>query len=182
MTGTAAAPTIAAIADADADAVWAFFERIPVGDRTFFKEPVHDVGTVHRWTSDAGAQRFVARLDGDVVGYVAVIPGVGWSAHVGELRLVVDPGCRRKGVGHRLARHGLAAAVERGLSKVIVEVVSDQTSTIALFTGLGFVAEALLEDHVRDGDGRLNDLIVLAHRPADNWQLLTTVGLDRPLD
>ena len=35
--------------------------------------------------------RMVAIVDGEVVGHVAVIRGVGWCAHVGELRLVVDP-------------------------------------------------------------------------------------------
>ena len=166
----------------DVEQVWAFFARIPEGDRTFFKEPVTGLDTVRGWLGMPGATRVIARLSGAVVGYVAVIPGVGWSSHVGELRLVVDPQVRRSGLGHRLARHGLVAALEQGLTKVVVEVVSDQTSAIALFTGLGFVAEALLEDHVRDADGRLNDLIVLAHRTTDNWQLLSLVGLDEPLD
>jgi ribosomal protein S18 acetylase RimI-like enzyme len=182
MSGHAPTPVISPVSEALVEAVWAFFERIPEGDRTFFKEPVLGIDTVRGWIHVMGASRFVASADDRVVGYVAVIPGVGWSAHVGELRLVVDPEVRRQGLGNRLARHGLVAALEQGLSKVVVEVVSDQTSTIALFAGLGFVAEALLEDQVRDGDGRLNDLIVLAHRPTDNWRLLSTVGLDHPLD
>ena len=179
---TSDVPAIAALTEATADAVWRFFERIPEGDRTFFKEPVLGIETVRGWLGNADAVRALATRGEGVVGYVAVIRGVGWSSHVGELRLVVDPSIRRTGLGHRLARHGLASAIEMGLSKVVVEVVSDQTSAIALFTGLGFMAEALLEDHVRAADGRLSDLIVLAHRIVDNWQLMTAVGLDQPLD
>ena len=40
-------------------------------------------------------------------------------------------------------------ALDAGLTKVVVEVVVEQESTIALFTRLGFRAEALLADHRR---------------------------------
>ena len=56
--------------------------------------------------------------------------------------------------------------------------MAEQVSTIALFQQLGFVAEALLEDHVRDATGRLTDLIVLSNRAADTWATMATVGLD----
>lgn len=164
------------------DAVWSFFETIPAGDRTFFKEPVEGPGTISGWMFDDRASRFLA-VDGDrVIGYLAVIPGIGWSSHVGELRLVVDPTVRRAGLGHRLARHGLAAALRLGLAKVVVEVVSTQESTIGLFTGLGFRAEALLEDHVRDSAGDFADLLVLANRVDDSWTTMAQVGLDAVLD
>ena len=171
------------LAAGDTDAVVAFFDRIPAGDQTFFKEPVEGAATVKAWLADDRSQRLIG-IDGngDVLGYVAVIPGVGWSGHVAELRLVVDPRRRGEGLGRKLATAGLEAAVDAGLSKVVVEVVSEQVSTIALFQQLGFVAEALLEDHVRDASGRLTDLIVLSNRAADTWATMATVGLDTPLD
>lgn len=173
---------ITAFSAADVDDVSAFFQRVPEGDRTFAKEPVTEADTVHAWVDDARALRFVARLGGDVVGYVALFPGIGWSRHVGELRLVVDPGVRRRGIGQQVARHGLRIAVELSLTKVVVEVVAAQESTIALFTRLGFRAEALLEDQVQDPSGNFTDLIVLANRTDADWDLLTTVGLDEQLD
>ena len=68
----------------------------------------------------------------------AVIPGAGWSSHVGEVRLVVDPNRRRGGVGKALARRALVAALEADLRKLVVEVVADQEPAIRLFTELGF--------------------------------------------
>ena len=129
---------IAELTAADIDDVWEFFQKVPEGDRTFFKEPVSERDTVRGWTEANGDRRFVARAAERVVGYVALIPGVGWSRHVAELRLVVDPGLRRQGVGQRLARHTLRVALESGLTKVTVEVIAEQESTIALFTRLGF--------------------------------------------
>jgi ribosomal protein S18 acetylase RimI-like enzyme len=166
----------------DVDDVWAFFQRVPEGDRTLVKEPVTELAAVQAWVGDARALRYVARLDGHVVGYVAVLPGIGWSRHVGEVRLVVDPAVRRRGIGQRLARQALRVAVEASLTKVVVEVVAVQDSTIALFTRLGFRAEALLEDQVQDPSGNYSDLIVLANRTDADWGLLATVGLDEQLD
>ena len=40
---------------------------------------------------------------------------------------------------------------------MVVEVVADQDSTIALFRSHGFDPEALLRDHVRDRSGELRD-------------------------
>ena len=95
---------------------------------------------------------------------------------------MVDPAVRRRGIGQRLARHALRVAVDASLTKVVVEVVAVQDSTIALFTRLGFRAEALLEDQVQDPEGNFLDLIVLANRTDADWAVLTTVGLDEELD
>jgi ribosomal protein S18 acetylase RimI-like enzyme len=174
--------SIERLAEANVDQVVAFFDRLPDGDLTFFKEPVAGERTVRGWLADERGTRLLA-LDGkEVVGYAAVIEGVGWSSHVGELRLVIDPSRRRQGLGHHLAAAALEVALKAGLSKVVVEAVATQDATIALFMKLGFVPEALLEDHVRDASGQLNDLIVLAHRSAETWATLATVGLDEPLD
>ncbi len=172
---------IAELMAADIDDVWEFFQQVPEGDRTFFKEPVSERDTVRGWTEANGDRRFVARGAERVVGYVALIPGVGWSRHVAELRLVVDPGLRRQGVGSASPATGWCR-LDSGLTKVTVEVIAEQESTIALFTRLGFRAEALLEDHVKDPAGRFSHLIILTNRTDLDWSVLETVGLDEPLE
>ena len=112
---------------------------------------------------------------------MAVIPGIGWSDHVGELRLVVDPTRRRNGLGRKLAQLGLVEALRLGLRKVIVEVVTDQEATIQLFDSLGFEGEAMLREHVRNRDGEYRDLLVLAHAAQDMWDLMATTGIDEAL-
>ena len=165
----------------DHEALRAFFLRVPEGDRTFFREDVLAEGVIERWTAGADGERFLAVRDGDVVGYLALVAGVGWSSHVGELRVVVDPTRRRTGVGRALARHGLLVGLDRGLTKLVVEVVADQEPTLAMFSALGFEAEALLRDHVRDGTGQLRDLIVMAHFVEATWDAMRTIGLDDAL-
>lgn len=166
----------------DAKGLRSFFDRIPEGDRTFFKEDVHAADIVPAWVEDTRAKRSVAVGDGEIVGCVAVIPGVGWSSHVGELRLVVDPLRRRQGLGRKLARRGLVDAIRLGLKKIVVEVVADQTPAVAMFQNLGFSAEALLRDYVKDRSGELRDLVLLAHSVDDRSSEMSTLGIDDELE
>jgi ribosomal protein S18 acetylase RimI-like enzyme len=159
-----------------------FCRRIPPGDRTFFKEDVLEGSTVAAWLIDRRGKRFIAvEEDGTVTGYVAIVPGVGWSSHVGELRLIVDPARRRQGLGRELARRGLVEAIGLGLSKIQVELVLDQEGAIAMFQSLGFEPEALLRDQVRDRNGGLHDLILLCHTVNDVWSEMSTLGIDQAL-
>jgi len=158
-----------------------FFRRVPESDHNSFAEDVLRPGVVQGWLDQPGAIR-VCAVEGDrVVGYLAVLPLVGWSAHVGSLRVVVDPAARGHGVGRALARAGLLASLELGLTKTVVEVVVDAVPAIAMFEALGFEPEALLRDHVRDKGGELHDLVLLAHDVDGTWSAMATAGLDEAL-
>lgn len=162
----------------DRDAMERFLLRIPEGDRTFFKENVDDREVVDAWVRP-GAARSVA-VDGDaVIGYVAVVPLQGWSSHVGEVRVIVDPERRGRGIGRALARHAVLQALELGLTKMVVEVVADQEPTIAMFRSHGFDPEALLKDHVRDAGGELRDLMILAYAVEDRTRRWPRSGSQR---
>jgi RimJ/RimL family protein N-acetyltransferase len=160
----------------DRDAVARFLRRVPEADRTFFKEDVQDPTVVRAWINP-GPARVVAVEDGEVVGSVSVVPLHGWSSHVGEVRLIVDPGRRGQGIGRELARRAVLEALELGLKKVVVEVIAVQEPTIAMFRSLGFEPEALLTDHVRDRGGELRDLMVLSHSVEEQWSAMVTAGI-----
>ena len=156
-----------------------FLDGLPEGDVTFIKEDVRDPGVAEAWLRETGAGRRCVMLgdDGTVVGLVAVEPLVGWSSHVGHLRLVVDPAHRGRGIGRALTMHALRVALDAGLAKLVVEVVAEQEGAVRMFTDLGFRAEAVLEGHIRDRSGSLRDLLVLAHDVDDEWATMATVGL-----
>lgn len=159
--------------DDDTSALKAFFARVPEGDRTFFREDVLDGD----WRSDPNEHRWLAVDADEVVGSLAIRCGVAWSSHVGELRIVVDPSRRRQGIGQALARLALVEGVALGLQKLVVEVVAAQESTVAMFTNLGFEAEALLRSHVRDAAGNVHDLFVMSHFVDETWSTMETTGI-----
>jgi ribosomal protein S18 acetylase RimI-like enzyme len=160
----------------DNAAVAHFLQRVPDGDRTFFKEDVTDPEVLAAWTRP-GAGRSIAVEGEAVLGYVAVVPLTGWSSHVGEVRVIVDPDHRGRGIGRELARHAVLQALELGLTKMVVEVVADQEPAIGMFRSLGFDPEALLKDHVRDQAGELRDLMILAHAAEEAYSAMATAGL-----
>jgi ribosomal protein S18 acetylase RimI-like enzyme len=165
------------------DALRSFVGRLPEHDLTFIKEEVHGPGALEAWCrGPERARRWVALGGaGTVIGLAAVVPLIGWSAHVGDLRLVVDPAARRRGLGAALARHALREAVAMGLRKLVVEVVAEQTGAVQMFTDLGFRGEALLTCHVRDRTGELRDLLLLAHDVDEEWSAMASLGVEDEL-
>jgi ribosomal protein S18 acetylase RimI-like enzyme len=164
----------------DEPALSRFFARIPESDRTFLKEDVDDPAIVAAWARP-GKARTIAVEDGEVVGSVAVIPLHGWSSHVGELRLVVDPAHRGKGVGRGLARQAVIDAIDLGLAKLVVEVIANQEALVGMFRALGFEPEALLADHVRDRTGEVRDLLVLSNDVESQFAAMAAAGISEQL-
>jgi ribosomal protein S18 acetylase RimI-like enzyme len=161
----------------DAVMVAAFLEAMPEGDRTFFKEPI-DVDTVERWCREGRNLRWILIEDGAPAGMLSIIPGAAWSSHVGELRIVVAPDFRRRGIGRQLSRYGLTEAVRLGLTKIVVEVAADKEGDIEMFTSIGFRPEALLANQIRDTRGELHDLVLLSHEVGDVAASMDVLGLD----
>ena len=161
----------------DRHALERFLDAIPDADRTFLKEDVADPNVVAAWVRPGGARSIAVDGDGDVAGYVAVIPLHGWSRHVGEVRLVVAPDRRGHGVGRLLARHAVLEALALDLEKLVVEVIAEQEALVGMFRALGFEPEALLTDHVRIRSGELRDLLVLAHSVEQQWASMSMAGI-----
>lgn len=85
----------------------------------------------------------VADRGGRVVGYAyAGVEGTDYMALRGPAGvvydLVVDPGCRREGVGRRLLDATLAALAGRGVPRVVLSTADRNTAAQALFAGSGF--------------------------------------------
>ena len=106
----------------DRPALSRFFERIPESDRTFLKEDVDDPRVLEDWVQAAAGTDDRGRRTARSSARWRSCALVGWSSHVGEIRLVVDPDHRGQGIGRRLARacgsrrgrHGAEEARRRG--------------------------------------------------------------------
>ena len=152
-------------------------------DIAFIHEPPDDQELINTWASGQHRGRHWVLLDdqGAVGAYVAVVPLSGWASHVGELRLMVRPDLRGRGIGARLARHAIVEAVDMGLQKLQVSLVADAEALVAMFTSLGFQPEALLADHFRTRSGEYHDLMILTHSARDQWSALATLGVEQEL-
>jgi RimJ/RimL family protein N-acetyltransferase len=140
----------------------AFAAKIPDGDRAFVDRSLLSQVSVAGWTRRSTARRTGAFLDDQMVAIMTVNQQAGWMHRVGELRLVVLPEARGKGLATELAHLAVDVAREMGLSKLYVEVLAQLEQVVDMFVALGFEQEAVLRDHVVDGDGQPGNLCVLS--------------------
>ncbi len=155
----------------DRDRMETFVARLPEDDLLFLGRDLRHPRVVSAWLDaigDGWIDSVVAcDADGTVLGTAALVRDpLGWSAHVGEVRLLVDPTRRGAGLGRDLLEAIFAIAHAHGLAKLSARMTPDQAGAIALFESLGFRAEALLKDQVRGRDGRSHDLAILSLDPA----------------
>ena len=151
----------------DKDAMLAFAETLPEHDLMFLGRDLRHPRVVEAWLG-AIAEGWIDSLvaedgDGGLLGTAALVRDpLGWSGHVGEVRLLVDPRRRGAGRGRDLLEGLFAIAAEHGLAKLSARMTPDQAGSVALFESLGFRGEALLKGEVRDAQGQLHDLVVLS--------------------
>ena len=153
-------------APADRDAMVAFAASLPEHDLLFLGRDLRHPRVVEAWQEAIAQGRvdsLVAEQDGAIVGTAALVrDAVGWSGHVGEVRLLVATARRGAGLGRDLLEGIFAIARAHGLAKLTAQMTPDQHGSVALFESLGFRSEALLKRQVRDGDGCAHDLAILA--------------------
>lgn len=155
---------------ADEAAVLAFAQKLPTHDLLFLPRNISQPKVLSAWVNEierGDITSLLAIKDGRVVGCGTLVRDPhSWSPHVGEIRMVVSLDVRGQGVGRALSQETFAIALGAGLEKFSVQMTVDQRAAIALFESLGFKAEALLRDHVRDVEGKTHDIVVLGHNVA----------------
>jgi GNAT superfamily N-acetyltransferase len=167
--------------DGDQHAVQEFARKLPVHDLLFLPRNITETKVLAAWVREIERGTIISLLamrSGEVVGCGTLVRDKhSWSPHVGEIRMVVSLDVRGKGVGRLLSQETFALALSEGLDKLIVQMTVDQTGAITIFEGLGFKAEALLRDHVRDVSGRTHDIVVLGHRVGQVRAQMAAYGL-----
>jgi RimJ/RimL family protein N-acetyltransferase len=166
---------------ADEPAVLEFAQKLPTHDLLFLPRNISQPKVLSAWINEVERGAITSLLavkDGRVVGCGTLVRDPhSWSPHVGDIRLVVSLDVRGQGVGRALSLETFAMALGAGLEKLSVQMTVDQQAAIALFESLGFKAEALLHDHVRDVDGKTHDIVVLGHNIAQVQAQLEAYGV-----
>jgi N-acetylglutamate synthase-like GNAT family acetyltransferase len=166
---------------ADEAAVLAFAQKLPVHDLLFLPRDISEPKVLTAWIKEierGAITSLLALKAGTVVGCGTLVRDpLSWSPHVGEIRSVISSDVRGQGVGRALSQETFALALGAGLEKLLVQMTVDQAGAIAIFEGLGFKAEALLRDHVKDKAGKSHDIVVLGHNVAQVRSQLEAYGL-----
>ena len=139
-----------------------FAEGIATGLATFETVPP----TWEKWDANhLREHRFVAELDGEVVGWAAVVPYSRRAVYrgVGEESVYVAERARGRGVGRALLEAVIESARDGGLWTLQAGIFPDNLASLELHRRLGF-----REVGIRERIGRLNgvwrDVILLELR------------------
>ncbi len=169
LTTDGAEMTIRPMVPDDRDVLLAFFRSLSPAERFVLKDDVTDAEVIAHWAQTLDYRRVVpllAFLDGKLVGDGTLHHRrAGARKHVGEVRVVVHPDYRNRGVGRALLHKLVDLAGEKGLKQLLFEVVVD-TEQAARHTAqvLGFIPIATLPSQVSDMAGKLHDVIILERR------------------
>jgi len=158
--------TIRPMLPSDQEALLDFFRSIPQEDRFYLKEDVTSPQVIERWAKALDYSRvlpLLAIIDDQIVGDGTLHHRrAGARQHIGEVRIVVAPAYRNRGVGRGLLYHIIDIAGGKGLQKLMFEVIAG-TEEAAKHTAqlLGFMPIAALPGHVRDYCNNTHDLIIM---------------------
>ena len=156
----------------DGPRLLAFFRTIPEADRWWLREDVSDPAVVKSWVDGLDYDRVLPLLAFDRDEIIADASlhrrGFGARAHLAEIRVVVAPAYRGRGLAYaligELAEIATAAGIERLEAEIVAGAQSGALEAVELF---GFEQVAVLPEHLRGPDGRRHDLIILVYRLTD---------------
>ena len=139
-----------------------FAEGIATGQATFETE----VPGWEEWdAAHLPEHRFVAELDGEVVGWVAVVPYSRRAVYrgVGEESVYVAERARGRGVGRALLEAVIESARDGGLWTLQAGIFTDNAASLALHRALGF-REVGVRERIGQLDGVWRDVVLLELR------------------
>ena len=158
----------------DLAASLAFFKSLSKEDRAYLRRDVTKPEVVEqrvRELESGAAIRLLGAVGGEIVADGTLeFSGEEWKRHVGELRLIVAPGYRRKGLGMRMARELFLRAASARVEEILVRMMRPQKAARSIFRKLGFRQEVVLPDYVRDQAGQKQDMILMRCDVEALWQ------------
>ncbi len=159
-----------------------FTDQLSDHDLLFLSRDLREPRVVEAWSRAIKAGEIIsiaASRQGEIVGTTAVLTDKNsWSAHVGELRILVRSDARDIGLGRILIQEAFLIGLDLGLEKLTVRMTLDQQGAIKVFADMGFKTEAMLKDHVQDLAGDKHDLIMLSHDVVAVQSMMNAYGMD----
>ncbi len=160
--------TVRPLRPTDQAALLAFFRGIPAEDRWWLRENVSDPAVIRRWTVDLDYDRvlpLVALVDDRIVADATLHRrGYGARHHLGEVRVVVAPAYRGRGLAYALLVELCEIAAAAGLAKLEAEIVARaQSGALEAVEQIGFRLVATIPDHLVGPDGTPHDLLFLVY-------------------
>lgn len=150
----------------DAEVVHSFACALPDHDLLYLRRDISKRPVVDAWfesIKDGDSLALLVEQAGELIGMSGLmLDRKSWSPHVGEIRVLLGPVARGKGLGRIMIQESFTQAISQGVEKIIAQMTLDQSAARAVFEEMGFQQEALLKEHVRDRNGEDHDIIIMS--------------------
>jgi L-amino acid N-acyltransferase YncA len=168
--------TLRRMCASDKELFRSFIRSLPPKDNYYLFLDVKSDQAIDRWAQEvaSGLTLGVVALDveGRMIGYCSVDTNeLPWLRHTGEIRMSVALDYRGFGIGRVLANEVFAMARAVGLEKIWSRMAAGQMASQNVFESLGFRAEAVLSDFVKNEDGLTEDLVMMSYDGGEPWGL-----------
>ncbi len=148
----------------DEEALTAFFRRIPVDERQLFKDDVTSSAVIKAWTRKLDYSNVLPLLllqGGRVIADASLHHDKrGWSRHVAEVRVSLDPEFRGRGLARRLLQEFIEVGASLDVAILNAFVLDVQQEARDLVESAGFLPQATLAQQAIDLAGRVHDVLV----------------------
>ena len=158
----------------DEPALREFYARIPEPDRWYMRYNVADPSVIRKWIDGihrGSTYSIVALIEAKIIAHASLhLRQFGFTAHVGRLRIMVLPEYRHKRLGTWMLLDLIQLAMDKGLNELRADfVVGIEDAAIESAIKLDFFKRAVLEDYIKDPDGRRHDMVIMIKRLHKDW-------------
>jgi len=160
----------------DLDPLMDFFNTLPQSDRRYFRVDVTDREIMTQRIKQMRSGNFlrlIAFMDNKVVATgILELSKEEWRKHHCELRTIVEPTLRHKGLGSMMLRELYHLAAEKKVERVVVRIMRPQKAARAICHKLGLLEEVVMPDYVKDTTGKKQDMILMTGEMKEFWREL----------
>jgi RimJ/RimL family protein N-acetyltransferase len=156
----------------DAEGLFKFFSNIPGSDLLIYKDEIPELEHKGNWLlSDMYSKVFrLLTLRGNEIIATGTLhkEGLYWL-DAAEIKLLVGPRNRGKGIGSKLFNHLLFEVFKMRIRKVIVRFTPDAISFIRIIEHYGFKPETVLRCYVMDENTNEKKDLIIASFNLEEW-------------
>ena len=171
--------TLRLMSPVDATALHAFFQEMAEEsprDLLFLRRDVTSGAEIDAWALEIASGEMITVLavaEFEVLGEASLHRNtVPWTRHVGNVRVIVHPQQRGRGLARLLLGEVCAIALQAGIERLTAEMTAEQRGARNLFGSIGFNQEGHYREFARDMEGRLHDLVVMTAGRLEMEQLI----------
>ena len=167
--------TVRFLQEGDEGALLEMYRRFPEEERWFLENDVQDPSIIKRWVETADVKRLVslvAVLENRIIAHATIIRKYyGARAHIGKIRISVDPAFRERHLGTWMLLDLHNAAISLGLKILEMRLVRGrQSHVVGSSKRLGFREEATIREYLMDRAGNAHDLVIMVKRLRGTWE------------